>query len=63
MSDKQAIIKEMLKMQSEFTAREQANGVTMEEYYAGDLADYRKKYMELANQVIDMAHADKGSHR
>ncbi|MDH5183867.1 MAG: hypothetical protein OEX12_08260 [Gammaproteobacteria bacterium] len=63
MSDKQAIIKEMLEMQHKFMAQEKASGVTMEEYYSGDLVDYRKKYMELANQVIDMAHADKGSHR
>lgn len=63
MSDKQAIIKEMLEMQYKFMAQEKASGVTMEEYYSGDLVDYRKKYMELANQVIDMAHADKGSHR
>lgn len=63
MSDKQAIIKEMLEMQYKFMAQEKASGVTMEEYYSGDLVDYRKKYMELANQVIDIAHADKGSHR
>ena len=63
MSNKQAIIKEMLEMQHKFMAQEKANGVTMEEYYTGELVDYRKKYMELANQVIDMAHADKGSHR
>lgn len=67
MSDKQAKIKEMLAMQKMFIEYEHENGVTAEDYYAaGDkhpLHQYREKYQELANDVCDMAHSDKGSHR
>jgi hypothetical protein len=63
MSDKQAMIKEMIEMQNKFMEKERADGITAEEYFAGEWADYRTKYMDLANKVVDMAHADKGSHR
>lgn len=67
MSDKQAKIKKMLEMQAKFTAYEQKNGVTAEEYFVTpeghELAGYRQEYHELAEEVINMAHADKGSVR
>ena len=67
MSDKQAKIKEMLEMQKKFIAYEHKNGVTAEEYFVApeghELAGYRQKYAELANDVVNLAHADKGSKR
>ncbi len=67
MSDKQAKIKKMLEMQAKFTAYEQKNGVTAEEYFVSpeghELSGYRQEYLALAEEVINMAHEDKGSHR
>jgi len=67
MSDKQEMIKKMIEMQKKFIAYEQANGVSQEEYFmAGkghELENYRQEYNELAVKLIDMAHAEKGSHR
>ena len=67
MSDKQAKIKKMLEMQAKFTAFEQKNGVTAEEYFitpeGHELNGYRDEYMALAEEVINMAHEDKGSVR
>jgi hypothetical protein len=67
MSDKQAMIKTMLEMQSMFMKYEHENGVTAEDYYAAPeshpLFHYREKYLELADKVCNMAHADKGSIR
>jgi soluble cytochrome b562 len=67
MSDKQALIKEMLEMQKKFIEYEHKNGVTQQEYFTADdsheLGDYRHKYNELANKLVDMAHEEKGSHR
>ena len=67
MSDKQEMIKKMLEMQKKFIAYEHKNGVTQEEYFiAGEgheLHNYRQEYMDLANKLVDAAHAEKGSHR
>ena len=67
MSDKQAKIKQMLEMQAKFTAYEQKNGVTAEEYFMAEggheLAGYRQEYLALAEEVLNMAHEDKGSIR
>jgi len=67
MSDKQAKIKKMLEMQAKFTAYEQKNGVTAEEYFMAaeghELAGYRQEYLALAEEVLNMAHEDKGSIR
>ncbi|MBZ0071066.1 MAG: hypothetical protein WCY26_01205 [Thiohalobacteraceae bacterium] len=67
MSEKSKLIKEMIELQKKFTAYEQAQGVTQEEYYApesGHLLDgYRQQYQKLADKVIDIAHAEKGSQR
>jgi len=67
MSDKQAKIKQMLEMQKMFVAYEHEHGVTAEDYYVAPeshpLYQYREKYQELADEVCNMAHADKGSHR
>ena len=67
MSDKQAKIKKMLEMQKKFIAYEQKNGVTAEEYFVApeghELHNYRQEYLALADEVVNMAHAEKGSTR
>jgi len=73
MSDNQALIKEkgeliqqMLEMQKQFIAYEHEHGVTGKDYWAsqeGLLKDYRQKYMDMANRVVDIAHELVGSHR
>ena len=67
MSDKQAKIKQMLEMQQMFMKYELEHGVTAEDYYAAPeshpLYHYREKYLELADAVCNLAHADKGSIR
>lgn len=67
MSEKAKLIKEMLEMQKKFMEYEHKNGVTQEEYFtptSGHVLDgYRQKYAEMAMKVVDLAHADKGSHR
>ena len=67
MSDRQAKIQKMIEMQKVFSDYERKNGVTQQEYYAADekhpLHDYRKEYAALAEEVLEMAHADKGSSR
>jgi D-alanine-D-alanine ligase-like ATP-grasp enzyme len=67
MSEKAKLIKEMLEMQKKFMDYERKNGVTQEEYFtptSGHVLDnYREKYAEMAMKVVDLAHADKGSHR
>ena len=67
MSSKTDKIKEMLEMQKKFTAKEQASGVSQKEYFTpeagSELDGYRQKFEELAREVVDMAHAEKGSIR
>jgi hypothetical protein len=54
-------------MQKKFIDYEHANGVEMEDYFAAEegheLKGFRQEYTELANKLVDMAHAEKGSHR
>lgn len=67
MSEKSKMIKEMIEMQKKFMQLEHKQGVTQEEYFAPSaghaLEGYREKYAEMAMKVVDLAHADKGSHR
>jgi hypothetical protein len=67
MSEKQELISKMMEMQKMFIAYEQENGVEMEDYFVGEdghpLHNFRQEYMDLANKLVDMAHAEKGSHR
>ena len=66
-SKKQKIIQQMLEMQKRFIEIEQAGEFSAEEYYDAEsdseLAQYKKKYDELATQLVDMAHEEKDSHR
>ena len=66
MSDKAAMIKEMIEMQKQFIDYEHKHGISGKDYYASDeglLADYRQEYMDLANRVVDIAHEINGSSR
>jgi hypothetical protein len=67
MSEKQEIIKKLMEMQKMFIKYEQENGVEMKDYFAAEdghpLKGFRQEYMDLANKLVDMAHAEKGSHR
>ena len=67
MSKKQEIIKRMLDMQHKFIEIEQAGKFSTEDYYDSDgdseLARYKREFDELATQLVDMAHEEKGSHR
>lgn len=67
MSEKQEIIKQMLELQRQFIEIEQGGRFSAEEYYApesdSELAKYKRSYDELATRLVDMAHAEKGSHR
>ena len=57
----------MIQMQKQFIARERKSGVTQEDYFvpqSGDIVyGYRETFDELATQVVDLAHEEKGSHR
>ena len=67
MSDKQEIIKQMLQMQRRFIEIEQNGEFSIEDYYDSDgdseLAQFKRTYDQLATQLVDLAHAEKGSHR
>ncbi len=66
-TEKQQIIKEMLAMQKKFIAKEHEGGIDAEEYFSpqegDDLEGYQAKYNDLANQLVEMAHEEKGSKR
>lgn len=67
MSSKQDKIKQMLEMQKKFIALEQSGQVTSEAYWVPEsgahLDGFKDEYAKLANEVIDAAHEEKGSHR
>ena len=67
MSKKQEIIKQMLEMQRKFIELEQKGEFSAEEYYDADgeteLSKFKRTYDELATQLVDLAHAEKGSRR
>ncbi len=67
MSEKQKIIQQMLDMQKRFIEIEQSGKFSTEQYYdnegGSELALYKKTYDDLARQLVDLAHEEKGSHR
>ncbi len=67
MTDKKARIAELIQMQKKFIEFEHENGVDMKDYFApesGHLLDgYKESYMEKAMELVDIAHAEKGSKR
>jgi hypothetical protein len=67
MSSKQEIMSRMLEMQRQFIQMEQREGVSMKDYFNPDsgsfLEQYREEYANLSRQLVDIAHAEKGSKR
>lgn len=67
MTDKKAKIAELIAMQKEFIAYEQEHGIDMKDYFApesGHMLDgYKEAYVEKAMELVDIAHAEKGSRR
>ena len=67
MTTKQELIEKMIQMQKQFMERERKSGIDLEDYFTpqpGDLLDgYREAFSELATQVVDLAHEEKGSGR
>ena len=67
MADRNALIKELIDMQNKFIEDEHKNGFNAKNYFtpeAGSVLDgYRETYMEKAMELVDAAHADKGSKR
>ena len=65
--DKQEKIRKLLEMQRKFIELDHTQGVEMKDYFApqeGDALDgFRDQYTELAMEVVDDAHALKGSKR
>ncbi|GIT54653.1 MAG: hypothetical protein Ct9H300mP16_18130 [Pseudomonadota bacterium] len=67
MTTKQELIQKMIQMQKQFMARERKSGIDLEDYFTpqpGDLLDgYRETFSDLATEVVDLAHEEKGSNR
>ncbi len=67
MSEKQELIQKMLEMQKKFIAYEHKDGVNPDDYFAPEsghtLDGFRQEYDKLANQLVDLAHSEKGSSR
>lgn len=66
-TEKQQLIKKMVEMQKKFIKYEQSRGLDPRDYYHPDpdhpLSGYREEYAALANQLLELAHQEKGSHR
>ena len=67
MSEKQELIRKMLKMQKDFIAKEHQGGIDPKDYFAPEsghpLSGYPESYADIATQVVDLAHEEKGSKR
>ncbi len=67
MNEKQEIIRQMMEMQQKFIEIEHRGEFSAEEYYDADseseLSKFKRAYDEMATKLVDMAHAEKGSHR
>ena len=67
MGDKQDIIKEMLTMQHKIIELEQGGKFDLEAYYDTDgdseIATIKGRFNDLSIRLVDLAHAEKGSHR
>ncbi len=64
-AEKRKLIEQMLEMQRVFIDCEHNNGVTAEQYWAGEeghpLYQYKDRYAELARKVVELAHEEQGS--
>ena len=67
MSTKQDKIQALIDMQKTFVAYEHKNGLDPQDYYAPqsghELDGYKEKYHDLAMEVMNIAHEEKGSKR
>lgn len=67
MSDRQTLIKELIEMQKKFIEEEHKNGFEAKNYFHPDsghaLDGYRETFRDKAMELVDAAHADKGSKR
>ena len=67
MADRNALIKELIEMQNKFIADEHANGFSAKNYFTPEsgstLDGYRETFNSKAMELVDAAHADKGSKR
>ena len=67
MSEKQKIIQQMLDMQKRFIEIDKSGEFSTKDYYdnegESELALYKKTFDDLARQLVDLAHEEKGSHR
>ena len=64
---KQEKIQRMLEMQKKFIALDRANGVEASEYFApsddSEISGFREEFRDLAMDVVDLAHKEKGSKK
>ncbi len=67
MSDRVTIAKKLIEMQKKFIAYENQNGLDPKDYYTPssghELEGYKEEYNKEAMKLLEMAHAEKGSHR
>tara|TARA_Y200000002_G_C22444465_1_gene563580 strand:- start:71 stop:277 length:207 start_codon:yes stop_codon:yes gene_type:complete len=65
--EKQDKIKKLLEMQKKFIALDREYGVEASEYFAPDdnsqISGFREEYRDLAMDIVDLAHEEKGSKK
>jgi len=65
--DKQDKIKKLLEMQKKFIALDREKGVEASEYFAPDdsseIQGFKEQYRDLAMEIVDLAHEEKGSKK
>ena len=65
--DKQDKIKKLLEMQKKFIALDREKGVEASEYFAPDdsseIHGFKEQYRDLAMEIVDLAHEEKGSKK
>jgi soluble cytochrome b562 len=65
MKTKHEIMSRMLELQKQFIEKEHQDGIDTKEYFnpTNDpfMKQYREEYDELARQLVQIAHAEKGS--
>jgi len=63
--EKQDKIKKLLEMQKKFIALDREHGVEASEYFAPDdgskISGFKEEYRDLAMDIVDLAHKEKGS--
>ena len=65
--EKQDKIKKLLEMQKKFIALDREKGVEASEYFAPDdsseMSGFKEQYRDLAMEIVDLAHEEKGSKK